>query len=299
MTDFADSNGLRLCYEVLGDPSAQPLLLVSGLGGQLINWREEFCAELTSRGFRVIRFDNRDVGLSTYMDHAGMPDPAAVARAAARGEPIEVPYTLQDMAEDAAGLLDALDIGEAHVMGSSMGGRIGQYLAVRHPERVLTLTSMVSHMGEPGHPPPDPDAVALLSRPAPAEREEYMHYSMELSRVLSGRRPLDQAYAWSQAGRAYDRAFHPEGTARQYAALMAAGSAKEALGNLNIPTLIIHGSDDPLIPLGAAQAMAEVMPRAELLVIEGMGHAVNECPKVWPPILETFTRHARSGGTAP
>lgn len=293
---FVEANGIRLCYQALGDPEAEPLLLVSGLGGQLINWRDELCMELTNRGFRVIRFDNRDVGLSTHLDEAGTPDPGAVARAAERGEPVEVPYTLADMAEDAAGLLDALGIATAHVIGSSMGGRIGQLLAIRHPERVRTFTSLVSHMGEPGFPPPNPDAVAFLTRPAPADRQGYMHHSMELSRTLSGRIPLDEAYAWSQAGRAYDRAFHPAGVARQYAALVSAESAREALGRVEIPTLIIHGSDDPLIPPDAARAMADAMPNAELLVIVGMGHAVNECPKAWPPILEAFARHARRDG---
>lgn len=292
---FVEANGIRLCYQVLGEPAAEPLLLVSGLGGQLINWRDEFCGELTDRGFRVIRFDNRDVGLSTHLDGAGTPDPGVVARAAERGEAVEVPYTLADMAEDAAGLLDALGIEEAHVMGSSMGGRIGQLLAILHPERVRTLTSLVSHMGEPGFSPPNPDAVALLTRPAPADRQGYVSYSMELSRALSGRKPLDEAYAWAQAGRAYDRAFHPAGVARQYAALVSAQSSKEALRRVETPTLIIHGSDDPLIPLDAARAMADVLPKAELLVIDDMGHAVNECPKVWPPILEAFTRHAQRG----
>ena len=289
---FVEANGIRLCYQVLGDPAAEPLLLVSGLGSQLINWRNELCGELTNRGFRVIRFDNRDVGLSTHMDGAGTPDPKAVARAAAEGKPVDLPYTLADMAEDAAGLLDALGIEATHVMGSSMGGRIGQLMAILHPERVHTLTSLVSHMGEPGFPPPNPNAVSLLTRPAPADREGYIHDSMDLSRTLSGRKPLDEAYAWAQAGRAYDRAFHPAGVSRQYAALMSAESAKEALQSVEVPTLIVHGSDDPLIPLDAARAMADVMPHAELLVIDGMGHAVNECPTVWPPILEAFARHA-------
>lgn len=292
---FVEANGIRLCCQTLGDPAGEPLLLISGLGSQMINWRDELCGELTRRGFRVIRFDNRDVGLSTHLDGAGVPDPAAVAAAAGRGEPVEVPYTLEEMAADAAGLLDALGIDAAHVAGSSMGGRIGQHLAVRHPGRVRTLTSLVSHMGEPGFPPPNPDAVAFLTRPAPSDREGYISYSMELSRVLGGRLPLNEAYASSTAARAYDRAFHPDGVARQYAAFLATGSLKEELRRLEVPTLIIHGSDDPLISLDAAAAMAEVTPRAELLVVEGMGHAVNECPEAWPPILEAFTRHARKG----
>jgi len=292
---FVEANGIRICFEALGDPAGEPLLLISGLGGQMINWRDAFCGGLTGRGFRVIRFDNRDVGLSTHLDGAGVPDPAAVAEAAARGEPVEVPYTLEEMAADAAGLLDALEIEAAHVMGSSMGGRIGQHLAVRRPERVRTLTSMVSHMGEPGFPPPRPEAVALLSRPAPPDREGYVAYSMELSRVLGGRLPLDEAYASAAAARAYDRAFHPDGVARQYAAFLGTGGLKEGLRRLEVPTLIVHGSDDPLISLDAAAAMAEVTPRAELLVVDGMGHAVNECPAAWPPILDAFTRHARKG----
>lgn len=292
---FVEANGIRLCCQALGDPGGEPLLLISGLGGQMINWRDELCGELTRRGFRVIRFDNRDVGLSTHLDGAGVPDPAAVAAAAGRGEPVQVPYTLEEMAADAAGLLDALGIDAAHVTGSSMGGRIGQHLAVRHPERVRTLTSLVSHMGEPGFPPPNPDAVAFLTRLAPPDREGYIAYSLELSRALGGRLPLDESYAGAAAARAYDRAFHPDGVARQYAAFVATGSLKEELRRLEVPTLIVHGSDDPLISLDAAAAMAEAMPRAELLVVDGMGHAVNECPEAWPPILDAFTRHARKG----
>ncbi len=292
---FVEANEIRLCCQALGDPGGEPLLLISGLGGQMINWRDELCGELTRRGFRVIRFDNRDVGLSTHLDGAGVPDPAAVAAAAGRGEPVQVPYTLEEMAADAAGLLDALGIDAAHVTGSSMGGRIGQHLAVRHPERVRTLTSLVSHMGEPGFPPPNPDAVAFLTRLAPPDREGYIAYSLELSRALGGRLPLDESYAGAAAARAYDRAFHPDGVARQYAAFVATGSLKEELRRLEVPTLIVHGSDDPLISLDAAAAMAEAMPRAELLVVDGMGHAVNECPEAWPPILDAFTRHARKG----
>jgi pimeloyl-ACP methyl ester carboxylesterase len=292
---FVDAGGVRLCYETLGDSDGEPLLLISGLGGQMINWRDAFCSELTRRGFRVIRFDNRDVGLSTHLDEAGVPDPDAAAAAAAQGEPARVPYTLEEMAADAAGLLDALGIDASHVMGSSMGGRIGQHLAVRRPERVRTLTSLVSHMGEPGFPPPSPEAVAFLTRPAPADRTGYLGYAMELSRVLAGRLPLDEGYARSAAARAYDRAFDPDGVARQYAAFVATGSLKEELSRLEVPTLIVHGSDDPLISLDAAAAMAECMPRAELLVIDGMGHGVNECPEAWPPLLEAFARHARKG----
>lgn len=289
---FVEANGVRLCYEVLGDTGAEPLLLLSGLASQMINWRDGFCGGLLERGFRVIRFDNRDIGLSTFLDETGVPDPDAVAAAVARGEPPEIPYTLMDMAEDAAGLLDAMGLDAAHVLGSSMGGRIGQYLAIRHPERVLTLTSMVSHMGEPGYPPPDPDVLALLTTPAPRDRQGYVSYYTEVCRAMRGRIPLDEAHARTQAGRLYDRGFNPDGAARQYAALLAAGSAREELSRLETPTLIINGTDDPLISPDAARAMADVMPYAEFLLIEGMGHSVSECPDVWPVIISAVSSHA-------
>ena len=288
---FAEANGIRLCYEILGDPASPPLLLISGLGSQLIQWRDELVGELAGRGFRVIRFDNRDTGLSTHLDETGLPDLDAVARAMERGETPSLPYTLRDMAADAAGLLKALNIESAHVAGASMGGRIAQFMAMDHPERVRTLTIMVSHMGDPAYPPPSAEAVASLRKPAPADREGYQGYSVALSRLLCGRLPLDEAYARAKAGAAYDRAFHQSGVARQLAALTGEGNAVEALRRLAVPTLVIHGSDDPLISVDAARAMAEAVPGAELLVIEGMGHTVNECPAAWPGILDAVARH--------
>ena len=287
------ANGIEIAYDTYGDPGAAPLLLIMGLGGQLINWDEAFCVQLVARGYRVIRFDNRDVGLSTKFNEAGVPDINHLNLALERGETIQTPYTLRDMAGDALGVLDALKIQSAHVLGSSMGGRIAHMMAIYHPHRVRTLTSIMSTMGEPGFPPPNPEALSLLLEPAPTDREGYIESSVLSSRVTSGTGFLiDEARVRERAGKAFDRSFNPDGVTRQYAALMSAGTSKHDLKSLMVPTLIIHGSEDPLIPAEVAVDMASTIPEATLLIVEGMGHSIMDIPQIWPQILDAFTRHA-------
>ena len=289
---FAEANGIQIAYDTFGDPGAAPLLFIMGLGGQLINWHEEFCAEVAARGYRVIRFDNRDVGLTTKFDEAGVPDIPQLTQAQERGEEVQTPYALRDMANDAVGLLDALEIDSAHVLGTSMGGRIAQMMAIHHPQRIRTLTSIMASMGEPGFPPPKPKALSILLMPAPTDRVGYIENTVQTSRVLNG--PwfsIDEQRIRERAEQAFDRGIYPDGVTRQFAALMAAESSKNALKSLRVPTLVIHGSDDPLIPVECAMDTAHTIPGAKLLIIEGMGHALADIPQIWPQVIDAVARH--------
>ena len=288
------SNGIELEYDTFGTPDRPPVLLVMGLGAQMIFWDEEFCEGLADRGRFVVRFDNRDVGLSTKLDHLGLPDLASLLPALLGGKPVLAPYLLSDMADDAAGLLDALDLEAAHVVGASMGGMIAQTLALRHPDRVETLTSIMSTTGKPGLPGPTPEAQRVLLTPPPADRDGVIARGLDTWRVIgSPGFPLDEERVRARAGQAFDRCFAPQGVARQLAAILASGSRHEALGALRTPTLVVHGDADPLVPLACGEATAEAVPGAELLVIEGMGH---DMPSgAWPRLLDALERHTARG----
>jgi pimeloyl-ACP methyl ester carboxylesterase len=289
---MAKSNGIELCYDTFGDRTKPPLLLIMGLAGQMIAWDEEFCGELAARGYWVIRFDNRDIGLSTRFPQAGVPDIMALLGAAMQGLPVRAPYTLADMAADTVGLMDALGIGSAHVVGASMGGGIAQELAIRHPSRLETLTSIMSSTGEPGLPPPKPEAMAVLMTPAPADKAGYVASYQRNWRVLrAGSFPLDEARDPANAERNFARGLNPPGVARQLAAIIASGSRKQALASVRIPTLVIHGDADPLVPIEGGKATAAAIPGARLLIIPGMGHALPI--SMWPQILEAIVAHAR------
>jgi pimeloyl-ACP methyl ester carboxylesterase len=290
---FAQVNGIRIAYDTFGDTSSPPLLLIMGLGGQMINWHEEFCAQLAAEGYWVIRFDNRDVGLSSKFDEAGVPHLNALTRALERGQAVDLPYTLRDMANDAVGVLDELQVSAAHLLGTSMGGRIAQLIALYSPNRVRTLIPIMSPMGEPGYPPPKPEALAILHEPAPSDREGYIEYSVRAARALSGPAfPIEEHLVRERAGKAFDRGVNPGGIARQLAALTAAGGVKKDLGSLTTPTLVIHGSHDPLIPVECAVDMASTIPGAQLLIVEGLGHSLADFPRLWPQVIDAVTRHA-------
>jgi len=283
----ARANGIELEYELFGSEGGQPLLLIMGLGAQMILWDEEFCAALAARGYRVIRFDNRDVGLSTKVDGWRALDLAAALAAFALGRPVAAPYTLSDMAADAAGLLDALDIAAAHVVGASLGGMIAQTLAIEHPARVRSLTSIMSTTGDRELPPARPEAAAALLEPPPRDREGAMARAVKVFRTIgSPGFPFDEARVRTRAGRSYDRCFHPAGVARQMLAILASGSRADALRRLRVPTLVIHGSDDPLVPVAHGIETAALVPGAELLVIEGMGHDLPRA--VWPRVIDAI-----------
>jgi pimeloyl-ACP methyl ester carboxylesterase len=265
------ANGIEIEYEEEGDPQGRPLLLVNGLGGQLVAWAPEMRDAFAERGFRVIRHDNRDAGLSTWFDNAGAPD---VAGGWAGPEPPPPPtYGLEEMADDIAGLLDALGIEAAHLFGISMGGMIVQSFAIRHPQRLLSLCSVMSTTGEPGVGPPTPEALAVLLRiPAP-DRESRIAQSVEGFRVIgSTAYPFDEERERARAEVAYDRAYHPAGVARQLYAIISAADRTAALGEVKVPTLVIHGEVDPLIGVAGGRATAAAIPGSKLLVFEGMGH---------------------------
>ncbi|MEZ4236869.1 MAG: alpha/beta fold hydrolase [Myxococcota bacterium] len=281
------ANGLDLAYDEQGDGPA--LLLVMGIGAQRILWPDGLVADLARR-FRVVRFDNRDVGQSTWLRDAPVPRPLPALLRALAKLPVSAPYTLSDMAADTVGLLDALGIARAHVVGASMGGMIAQHLAIEHPERVATLTSLMSGPGSVRHMLGAPRALRALLRPPPRTRDEAMDSAEQLFSVIGGRIPGDVAGIRDRAARQFDVGSNPAGFARQWAALLASGSRLAALRGVRAPTLVVHGTDDPLVPPRAGRATARAIPGAELLMIDGMGHDLP--PSTWPPIVERIVAHA-------
>jgi pimeloyl-ACP methyl ester carboxylesterase len=285
------TNGVELEYETFGPAHAPAILLIMGLGAQMILWDEEFCEALAARSHRVIRFDNRDVGLSTKLEDAGLPNVATALAAVSQGRAPSAPYTLHDMADDTAGLLGALRIDAAHVVGASMGGMIAQTLAIRHPKRVRTLTSIMSTTGNPALPPASPAAMRVLMTPAPTQREAYIEHHVEVAKVIgSPGFPFDAEAARARGARAFDRGVSPAGIARQLVAILASGSRKTALASVRTPTLVIHGTADPLVPIAGGRDTAESVPGAEFLEIEGMGHDLPR--EVWPRLVDAITKHA-------
>jgi len=278
----AKANGIELEYETFGDPDARPLILIAGLAMQMIGWDERFCKLLAARGFYVIRFDNRDSGLSTQMEAAGPADIAAAFSGDAHPA-----YELDDMAADVAGLLDSLGIQAAHVVGVSMGGFIAQLVAINHPDRVLSLTSIMSGPGGSDEVAPKPEGAAVLVAPPPPTREEQIELAMSIHRVLTGAGDrLDDATERARAERSVDRAYYPLGVGRQLVAILAAKSRLERLKQLRVPTLVIHGTDDILVPVENGRLVAESVPGARLIEIEGMGH---DLPKrAWPQVVDAI-----------
>jgi pimeloyl-ACP methyl ester carboxylesterase len=281
------ANEIEIEYETFGDPAASPLLLITGLGAQMTTWEDLFCEQLAGRGFHVIRFDNRDSGLSTLLEDAGYPDIAAAFSGNAQPA-----YQLDDMAGDAADLLDGLGIGAAHVVGASMGGFIAQLVAINHPDHVLSLTSIMSGPGGADEVAPKPEGAAILIATPPSTREERIEQAMSFRRVLLGSGdPFDGAFERARASRAIDRAYHPVGVGRQLVAILAANSRLERLKQVRVPTLVIHGVDDVLVPVENGRLVAEAVPGARLLEIEGMGHDVPA--RVWPQVLDAIEEIAR------
>ncbi len=289
---LVQSNGIQLCQQSFGDPSRPAILLIMGLGTQMLGWDEGFCATLADRGYRVIRFDNRDIGRSTWFDHEDVPSPLALFTKAKMGIKPKVPYTLADMADDSIGLLDALGFARAHVVGASMGGMIGQELAIHHPERMLTFTSIMSSTGNPKLPGPKPDAAAMLFGSPAKDEAEFIEGYQKMWRVLrAGEFPEDEAGDRDRAVQVWSRGYHPAGSARQFAAIIASGNRTEALRKLTVPTLVIHGRADPLVPVEAGLATAEAIPNAKLHLIDRMGHALPRA--MWGELIDAIVRHAQ------
>jgi pimeloyl-ACP methyl ester carboxylesterase len=284
------SEDITLAFEEIGDRAGPPLLMVHGLGTQMIAWRPEFLRMLADRGLRVITFDNRDAGLSTHLE--GMPD----IRAMMGGDYSTAPYTLADMAEDTAGLLDALAVDRAHVLGVSMGGMIAQTLAATRPERVRSLTSIMSTTGERDVSQPTPEAQATLLAPRPRTVEEAEQRALEGARVFGSPGMLDEDWIRSLARRSYERAYDPPGFARQLAAIWASRDRTEQVRGIKAPALVIHGEADPLVPAAGGRATAAAIEGAELLVIEGMGH---DLPRpLWPRIVDAVAAHVEQAQAA-
>jgi pimeloyl-ACP methyl ester carboxylesterase len=276
----ATANGIELEYQVFGDEQDPALLLIAGLGAQMLSWDDDFCRLLAAQGFRVIRFDNRDVGHSTWMDDDGA------------GE-----YSLDDMAADAAALLDALGIAAAHVVGASMGGFIAQLVALNHPAKVLTLTSIMSGPNGADQVRPTEDGTAVLMVPAPDTREERIAVGMWAKQKLMGPDdPFDRDYEERRIIAALDRAYHPAGFVRQLQAIMAAQGRLARLAQLRVPALVIHGDADILVPVDNGRNVAAAIPGARLIEIQGMGH---DLPKrVWPQVVEAIAELARHASPA-
>jgi len=292
----AETNGIQIEYDTFGNKSSPALLLIIGLGGQMIHWDEEFCESLAGKGYFVIRFDNRDIGLSTKFDEAGVPDIMGMINALMSGNPVNPPYTFEDMAEDTVGLLDALGIKKAHICGMSMGGMIAQILALRHPERFLSLTSIYSTTGNPELPQPRSDVMELLLTPTPLEREAAVEYSMKVFKKISGSGfPFDEAWHRNILERSYDRSFYPPGIMRQFMAILTQQNRKHALSSLSIPALVIHGTDDPLVPIACGRDTARAIPGSKFVSIEGMGHDLPH-GGAWPRIMEAIVKHTQNAG---
>lgn len=287
------ANGIHIAFETFGDPSGRPLLLIIGLGGQMIHWDDDLCRDLARRGHYVIRFDNRDAGLSTKFDEAGVPNLVEIFGKMMQGEKITPPYTLEDMADDAAGLLDALGIGTAHLCGMSMGGMIAQTIAIRHPSRVLSLTSVYSTTGNPRIPRPKPEVLGLLIAPPPGERQANIEHMLGVFKTIAGPGfPLDERWTRRIMAESYDRCFHPHGTGRQLVAILTQVNRAPALASVKAPTLVVHGTDDPLVSVEGGKDTAGAIPGAELILIEGMGHDLPH-GGAWPRIVEALSVHTR------
>lgn len=290
---------LHIEYESLGDPAHPAIVLIMGLGMQLMAWPDSFCQALVARGYRVIRFDNRDCGLSGRAPGKKRVNLLLAMAASALGLPVRTPYTLEDMAGDAVGLMDRLGIDRAHIVGASMGGMIAQVLAAKFPQRVLSLASIMSSSGNRKvSKPTKPARKVLLSRPAdPKNPDSVIEHLVEMFGVIgSPGYPSSREELRSRIGRSVRRAYEPAGTARQLLAIIASGDRRKLLHTITAPTLVLHGADDPLVPLAAGRDTAQNIPGATLQVIEGMGHDFPEA--LMPRLAQAIADHCERSGTA-
>ena len=274
----AQANGLTIEYDITGLADGETVLLIMGLGAQMTRWPQGFLDELASRGLRVIRFDNRDVGLTTKIEAAGPADLPGVITALMEGRTPQVAYTLSDMAADAVGLLDALGLDRAHIVGASLGGMVAQLVAADYPDRVLSLTSIMSTTGNRTLPPPSAEAIAVLNNRGPdplVDLEGYLDHAVKGAIVVgSPGYPAKPEDIRARSLSDFKRCYYPVGFGRQYAAAAASPDRRPKLAGITAPTVVIHGAADPLVPLAGGRDTAENIPGAELVVIEGMGHDV-------------------------
>ena len=292
--EFTDiGGGITLCHESFGDPTAEPLLLVMGLGTQMIAWRDDFCEQLAARGFHVVRFDNRDVGRSTHVRGR----PPTLRQIVTRRIPDDA-YSLEDLANDAVSLAEKLELGPVHVVGASMGGMIAQVMAAQHPDRVRSLVSIMSNTGSRWTGQPALSAYRLFLAEAPEEREAFIEHVLALFRVVGSKGELfDEDYVRDVTARSYDRDHDPAGTGRQLGAVLKTGKRDAMLRKITAPTLVIHGDKDKLVHPSGGRATAKAIREAELLIIEGMGH---DLPRgAWPQILDAIAENAGRAHEAP
>ena len=286
--EIVPANGIQICYDAFGNPNNPALLMVAGLGMQLIGWDEALCTLLVERGYWVIRYDHRDTGKSTKFDEAGIPDIAPLMQ----GESISVPYLLRDMAADAVGLLDTLGVKKAHVLGLSMGGMIAQTIAIYFPERVESLISIMSTTGERSVSMPKPEGLSLIMAPPAIDLESHIQNNLIWAKANNGSAfPINESAIREEATATWERGTYPPGTVRHTAAILASGSRQEALKKLTIPTLVIHGKADIIVPVEGGIATAEAIPNAKLMLIDGLGHALP--PELWPEVVDAIAAHAK------
>lgn len=289
-----NANGLQFEYETFGNAKDPALLLIMGLGGQLVQWPDEFCEALAGGGYYVIRYDNRDVGLSTRMGHLGKAKLVSAGLLSTLRLPVKSAYKLDDMAVDAVGVLDALSIQSAHIVGISMGGMIGQIVAAKHPARVRSFVSIMSSSGHKNLPGPSLRIqLRMIKRPKAFDRESLINYSMETWRLIgSPAFPTPSEVLRARVERAFDRANYPQGLGRQTVAILASGSRMPLLPKINAPTLIIHGDKDPLVHVAAAYNLARYISGAKLEIISGMGHDLP--PQLLPQLQQMILSHLKS-----
>jgi pimeloyl-ACP methyl ester carboxylesterase len=283
---------LELSYETFGDTAAPPLLLIMGLASQMLLWDDAFCEQLAAEGFRVIRFDNRDVGHSTALRGSKIPSRWHLLTRSAKG----AAYSLDDMAADAVGLLDALGIDSAHLVGASMGGMIAQLIAVQHGERVRSLVSIMSSTGDRSVGRPRPRVGLWLMRKAKRDREGYIADHLTTYRLIGSRVfDFEEDHKRERAGRLFDRGIYPAGSARQLAAVVTAPDRTPVLSTVTAPTTVIHGDADPLVDVSGGRATADAIPGAKLVILEGMGHDLPR--ELWPQIIAAIAENAARAGS--
>jgi pimeloyl-ACP methyl ester carboxylesterase len=290
----ARANGIDIVYETFGKSGNRPLILIMGIGSQMVTWPTAFCEKLAAAGHFVVRFDNRDVGLSTKLDDAGIPNIWEVVAAVQAGGQVNVPYLLSDMAADTVGLMDALQIKKAHICGLSMGGMIAQTLAIEHQDRVQSLISMESTTSEPGLPGASPEVREVLLKLPPQEREAYIRHMVHVHRLFAGASAkYDEATQRELSALSYDRSSYMAGFARQFAAIVASGGRRKALASVRVPTLVIHGADDTLFPREHGQDTADAIKGAKLLLVPGLGHGT-AYPGLWDEIVAAIAAHTKA-----
>jgi pimeloyl-ACP methyl ester carboxylesterase len=288
---YAHNGEVELYYDTFGNPSDPALLLVNGLGSQCINYAEPWCEKFAAEGFFVIRFDNRDVGRSTkFADFA--PDLAGLVKAKVEGREPRVPYTVHDMADDAFAVLDAAGVGRAHVMGVSMGGMIVQTMAIDHPDRLLSMTSIMSTTGDPDVGQSSPEAQKLFLSAPPTDRESFIERHLAGIRIWGSPAHYDAERLRANAAAAFDRCFAPEGQTRQTMAIAAGSSRTAALREVRVPALVLHGSADKLVDPSGGRRTADAIPGARFVLLDGMGH--DYPPAYWDQIVRLVTEHARA-----